>query len=59
MNFATAEQAKNQIPLCENCIEITVCILYILGQKALLSVLLNWFKLVYGPFGQINMHHTL
>ena len=23
---ATAEQAKNQIPLCENCIEITICI---------------------------------
>ena len=19
----------------------------------------NWFKLVYGPFGQSNMHHTL
>ena len=34
MNFATAEQAKNQIPLCENCIEITVYNVYIklLGQ---------------------------
>ena len=26
---------------------------YKLGQQALL----NWFELVYGPFGQSNMHH--
>ena len=25
----------------------------------MLSALLNWFKLVYGPFGQSNMHRTL
>ena len=25
----------------------------------LLSALLNWFKLVYGSFGQSNMHHLI
>ena len=25
----------------------------------MLSALLNWFELVYGPFGQSNMYHTL
>ena len=25
----------------------------------LLSYLVNWFKLVYGPFGHIKMHSTL
>jgi hypothetical protein len=24
-----------------------------------LSSLLNWFKLIYGPFEQSKMHHTL
>ena len=24
-----------------------------------MSALLNWFKLVYGLFGQINLHRTL
>ena len=29
------------------------------SSQQLLSALLNWFKLVYGPFGQSNMQPTL
>ena len=29
------------------------------SSKRLLSALLNWLELVYGPFGQSNMHRTL
>ena len=34
-------------------------IVYIQDSKLLLSALLDWLKLVQGPFGQSNMHRTL
>ena len=65
-NYVRDHHITTLVSRCNNIVDLDISdsrtgTVYIIGQKVLcmLFALLNWFKLVYGPFRQSKMHRKL